>query len=133
MKVAEVMRSDLKMVSMDTTLADAVATLADAHVSGLPVVDGRGRLAGVVSTTDILDAIREAASPEDRERIFQQTAVNDIMTPRPQTIEPDADVLDAARRMLYLEIRRLFVELDGKLVGVISQTDIVGALAVRRL
>jgi CBS domain-containing protein len=55
------------------------------------------------------------------------------MTARPQTIEPDADVLDAAKHMLYLEVRRLFVELDGKLIGVISQTDIVGAIAARRL
>lgn len=133
MKVADLMRSDLKTVLVDTRLTDALVTLADAHVSGLPVVDQRGRLAGVVTTTDILTAISEAASTEERERIFQQTAVGDIMTPRPQTIEPDADVLDAARRMLYLEVRRLFVELDGRLVGVISQTDIVSALAVGRL
>jgi CBS domain-containing protein len=133
MKVAEVMRSDLTTVSVDTTLADAVVTLADAHVSGLPVVDERGKLVGVLSTTDVLTAIAEATIHEDRERIFQQTAVGDIMTPRPETVEPDADVLDVARRMLYREVRRLFVELDGKLLGVISQTDIVGALAVGKV
>lgn len=132
MKVADVMRTEVITVSEDTTLADAMVTLADAHVSGLPVVDAQGRLVGVVSTSDVLTALTEAAGPDDRERIFQQT-VRDIMTPRPQTIEPDADVLDAARRLLYLEVRRLFVELDGKLVGVVSQTDIVGALAVGRL
>jgi len=133
MKVADVMRTEVITVSADTTLADAMVTLADAHVSGLPVVDAQGRLVGVVSTTDVLTALTEAAGPDDRERIFQQTVVREVMTPRPQTIEPDADVLDAARRLLYLEVRRLFVELDSKLVGVVSQTDIVGALAAGRL
>ncbi len=133
MRVAEVMRTDPITVTPETTLADALVTLADAHVSGLPVVDSQGQLVGVVSTTDVLTAIAEAAGTEERERIFRETSVRDVMTPRPQTIEPDDDVLDAARRMLYLEVRRLFVELDGKLVGVVSQTDIVGALAVGKL
>lgn len=133
MRVAEVMRADPITVTPETTLADALVTLADAHVSGLPVVDSQGQLVGVVSTTDVLTAIAEAAGTEERERIFRETSVRDVMTPRPQTIEPDDDVLDAARRMLYLEVRRLFVELDGKLVGVVSQTDIVGALAVGKL
>jgi CBS domain-containing protein len=133
MKVGELMRSNLKTVAEDTALADALVTLADAHVSGLPVVGDRGELVGVVSTTDVLEAIAEATGAEERERIFRDTTVGDVMTSRPETIEPDADVLEAARRMLYLEIRRLFVELDGKLVGVISQTDIVGALAVGKV
>lgn len=133
MKIAEAMRTDLKTVSTEATLGDALVILADAHVSGLPVVDSRGQLVGVVSTTDVLTAIAEAGGAEGRERIFRQTAVRDVMTPRPQTIEPDADVLDAARNMLYLEVRRLFVEFDGKLVGVISQTDIVGALATGKV
>lgn len=133
MKVAEVMRSDLHSVNVDGTLADVVVALADAHISGLPVVDARGKFVGVVSTTDVLSAIAEAGSAEEREQIFEQTAVRSIMTPRPKTIHADADVLEAARHMLYLEVRRLFVELDGKLVGVISQTDIVGSLAAGRL
>jgi predicted transcriptional regulator len=43
-------------------------------------------------------------------------------------IESTADVAEAARHMLYAEVRRLFVENDGVLVGVISQTDIVHAV-----
>jgi CBS domain-containing protein len=99
----------------------------------LPVVDSRGQLVGVLSTTDILARVAEAGNSEERSRLFDQTAVRDAMTPRPRTIDPDADVLEAARHMLYLEIRRLFVEFEGRLVGVISQTDIVGALAAGKL
>lgn len=133
MRIAELMHVAPKTVSVDATLATALVTLADTHVSGLPVVDARGRLVGVISTTDVLTALAEGGSPEERERAFDHTPVRDLMTPRPQTVELEDDVLDAARRMLYLEVRRLFVEADGKLVGVVSQTDIVGALALGKI
>ena len=133
MRIADLMRKDVKTVTGDATLADAVMTLSEAHVSGLPVVDSVNHLVGVVSTTDVLNAIAEADNAEERERIFDETEVREVMTARPQTIAPDADVLEAARRMLYLEVRRLFVEAEGKLAGVVSQADIVGALATGKV
>ena len=55
------------------------------------------------------------------------------MAPWPATIDPDVDVRQAAQDMLYLNVPRLFVEYDGALVGVISQTDIVGAVATAKV
>ena len=133
MRVAELMRTDVKTVDLDATLADAITTLADAHVSALPVTDGHGRILGVLSTTDILGAISETSEPDNRERLFDETAVRDLMTPRSRVIAPDADILDAAREMLYLDVHRLFVEDHGRLVGVISQTDIVAAVATAKI
>lgn len=133
MKVAELMRRNLKTVSAQDTIESAVTALAEAHVSGLPVVDHRGRLVGVVTTTDVLNALAESRTREGRGSRLSEIQVQDIMTGRPATIEPEADVLEVARRMLYLEVKRLFVEQDGELVGVLSQTDIVGALAAGKL
>lgn len=126
MRVAELMRTDVKTVDIDAMVGDAVITLADAHVSALPVTDVRGRVLGVLSTTDILNTLAE-------KRLLDDTPVREIMTPRPRVIEPEADVLDAARQMLYGEVHRLFVEQDGRLVGVISQTDIVAAVATAKV
>src|SRR5690242_15488084 len=56
MKVAELMRTTITTVTPDTLLGDAVTTLADSHISGLPVIDSRERLIGVLSTTDVLEA-----------------------------------------------------------------------------
>lgn len=133
MKVAELMQTDVKTVDLDATVGDAITTLADGHVSALPVTDARGRIVGVVSTTDILSNLSETTEPEARERLFDQTPVRDIMTPRSRVIAPDADMLDAAREMLYLDVHRLFVEDGGRLVGVLSQTDIVAAVATVRI
>jgi CBS domain-containing protein len=55
------------------------------------------------------------------------------MTPRPKTIGPEEDLKVAAQQMLYLEVHRLFVEVDGELQGVISQSDIVRAVATATL
>ncbi|MBI4419883.1 MAG: CBS domain-containing protein [Gemmatimonadetes bacterium] len=133
MRVADLMRTDLVVVDAETTVAEAVVTLADAHVSALPVVDSRRRLLGVLSTTDVLQAEADAGSPEERERLFEETTVRDIMTPEPRTIGPEADVREAAQQMLYLEVHRLFVEEAGKLTGVISQSDVVRAVATARI
>ena len=125
MKVAELMQTNLKTVSVESTLADAIADLAGAQISALPVIDRFGRAVGVLSTREVLKAESECADAE--------TAVLEIMAPWPTTIEPDLDVRQAAQEMLYLNVQRMFVEYDGALVGVISQTDIVGAVATARV
>ena len=129
MRVTEVMQTDLRTIRGTDTIADAVALLAESHVSGVPVIDDHGRMVGVLSNSDILEVLAEHTEPEAREAVFEETLVQEVMTPRPQTITPDADVRDAAQRMLYLEVHRLFVEHDSRLVGVVSTTDLVRALA----
>ena len=59
--------------------------------------------------------------------------VKEIMSPDAHVIKPEADVREAAKIMLYTEVRRLFVEEQGRLVGVISQTDIAQALGSGRI
>lgn len=133
MRVAELMQTELETVAPDMTIAQAIVRLSDAHVHGVPVVDGGGQILGVLTTTDVLNAAAEATGSEDRERLFDQTTVEEIMTPRPMTVDPMTDVKEAAQQMLYLEVHRLFVEDDGHLVGVISQSDIVRAVALARI
>jgi CBS domain-containing protein len=133
MRVAELMQTNLKTIAADATIADAVDALTGAQVSALPVLDRFGRAVGVLSTRDVLQAETMCDRPEVRERLFEKTLVLEIMTPWPTTVDPDADVRQAAQQMLYLNVQRLFVEFDGALVGVISQTDIVGAVATARV
>ena len=133
MKVAELMTTDLQTITADATVAEAIIALADWHVHGLPVLNKRtDRLIGVLSTTDVLEAAAECASTES-DLMFGEKSVGGLMTVRPATSAPDDDVLTAAQQMLYLDVHRLFVEDEGKLVGVISQSDIVGAMATVKI
>jgi len=132
MKVAELMVSDVKAVAPDMTVSDAVALMSEHHVSALPVVDGRSRLLGVLSTTDVLQATAEATDGRAREQVFA-ARVADFMTPHAATVRLETDVKEAAQQMLYLEVHRLFVEEGGQLVGVISQSDIVRGVATAKI
>jgi CBS domain-containing protein len=133
MKVAELMQTNLKTVAANDTVTEAMITMADSHVLGLPVIDDKDHLVGVVSTTDLLTAMAEAEDAEARAQLLDQTTVRELMTARPITVSPDADVLEAAKEMLYMDIHRIFVEYEGRLVGVLSQTDIVGAVAAAKI
>lgn len=133
MIVAEIMRTALKTISAEATVGDAVAALAEARVSAMPVLDRHGRAVGICSTRDVLQAESRCRDATARDRLFESTLVLEIMTPWPATAKPREDVRDAARRMLELQVQRLFVEEAGALVGVVSQTDIVAAVATARV
>jgi CIC family chloride channel protein len=133
MTVAELMHRSVKTVPGEATIAEAIVALADGHISGMPVVDGTGRVIGVLSTTDVLTAEAEADDPAARQALLENTAVRDIMTPRPFTVAPDEDVREAARQMLYADVHRLFVAEGDEVIGIISTTDIVRAVATGRL
>jgi CBS domain-containing protein len=133
MKVAELMKTELRTISIDATLRDAIDALTEAKVTAMPVVDRIGRAVGVVSARDILRAESTFASSQPEEARFERMTVLEVMSPWPPTIAPDADVKEAAQDMLYLDAQRLFVEESGTLVGIISQSDIVGAVARERI
>ncbi|GMV10263.1 MAG TPA: CBS domain-containing protein [Gemmatimonadaceae bacterium] len=133
MKVAELMLHPVQSVSPDMTVAELVRVMADAHVSGLPVVDRSARIVGVVTATDVLQAAAEKEDERARATLFQHSTAADLMTRTVLTIEPDADVRHAAQQMLYTDVRRLFVVEKERLVGVISQTDIAQAMGAGRL
>lgn len=129
MRVAKLMQTEVQTVTPETALNDAAVTLADAHVSGLPVVERDGRLVGVISTTDILASEEEVENQMARVALFERAQVRDLMTPHVVTIAPSATVNEAAQLLLNADVHRLFVVEDGRMVGVISTTDIVRAVA----
>jgi CIC family chloride channel protein len=133
MKVAEIMQADVRTVTGDAPVSEVIVSLADGQVSGLPVVDGRNRVIGVVSSTDLIAAQSETRNAEERKVLLEQTPVREVMTPKPLLIESTAELHEAARHMLYADVSRLFVEENGVLVGVISQTDIVRAVATGKI
>jgi len=133
MRVSELMQSNLVTIPSDSLVSEAILSLADAHVTGLPVVDANLHLVGVLSTSDILTAMAERVPDAEGGGLFQDLLVRDLMTPKPMTIEPQAEIKQAAQQMLYANVHRLFVEKDGELLGVISQSDVVRAVANARV
>ena len=131
MLVAELMRVSVETVLADASVKDAIVTMADAHVSSLPVVDGRGRMLGVISNSDVLAA--EAETGDGGLKTLLDGTVKSIMSTRPLAVLPQTTVREAAQQMLYADVHRLYVVEDNRVVGVISTMDIVRAVATGQL
>jgi len=131
--VAEIMTKRVVAVRNDATLAEALTDLATQHISGAAVTDGKHRLVGVISSWDIMEAEAEIGEPEARGRFLEETLVSEVMSSPALTIGPEAELREAALAMEYGEVHRLFVEDAGKLVGVLSRSDVSRALAVGQI
>jgi CBS domain-containing protein len=131
--VSDIMQAEVRTILEDAPVAEAITALADGHISGLPVLSRTGKLVGVISSTDILAAEAESAGGAELDRVATHTRVGALMSRQPKTVEPSVTVKVAAQEMLYLDIHRLLVVKDGKLLGVLSHTDIVRAVAGGKL
>lgn len=129
LRVANLMQKDIQTIREDAPVAEAIVLLADRRVGALPVVNVHHDLVGILSASDILTAEAETEDGTALDQVATHMAVSDLMTAAPKTITPDAPVKLAAQEMLYLDVHRLLVVEDDTLVGVISQSDIVRAVA----
>ena len=135
-KVREVMTSDVVTVGVDTAFKELAAIMARQGVSALPVLDGAGRVAGVVSEADLLPKQEFQEDPKARPLPWWHrwaardqsagTTAGDLMTTPAITIGPDESVVAAARVMERRKIKRLPVTGPGaRLEGIVSRGDLV--------
>ncbi len=121
--VRECMATDLKLLSPDTAIIQAMMKLLEEKISGAPVIDEQGQLVGVLSKKDCLKAALNAS-------YYQEWggAVRDCMSTEVETLDADLDVVQAAEAFLASQYRR-FPVLEGEtLIGQVSRADILEAL-----
>jgi acetoin utilization protein AcuB len=111
MLVVERMTSDPVTVTGQATVEEALATINKHALHHLPVVDERGRLVGIVSEKDLL-------------RANSEMQVAQVMTRDVVTVTEYTALEDAARVMADRTISSLPVMRNGKLVGIITETDL---------
>ena len=149
MKVRDVMSGDPISLKLTATLREAAITLADESVGGCPVVDPAGRIVGMLSEVDILEALktqnkelRMLMPPEitfgisfveiirEREAFsaFQEIEtklVKDIMTREVFWVGPEDNVEAAIQLMVKHKVHRIPVVEGGKLVGILTRGDVL--------
>lgn len=108
----------------DAQLGQVAVMLTQHHVHALMVVDRDGRIIGIITDFDLLAGEWLSADPESLNVMRKMTA-GDLMSTPVGSIEADAPLNEAAKRMNKEVIRRLLVTEKGKPVGVISVSDIV--------
>lgn len=139
LKVKDLMTRDVLTIAPNTSVREAAEILSTERVSGTPVVR-LGKLVGMLSAADLLDFI--AALPADPDAvsgglehgILDDHTVEEAMTRGPlTTIESEAPASRAAEVMKEENIHRLPVVDGGRLVGIISTSDVVKAVAERKI
>jgi CBS domain-containing protein len=114
-KVEEMMVRNVAYATLPGSRDEVLEILKNKHISGVPVVKNNG-LVGIVTRTDLLKNTEE-----------EQLAI--LMTRDPITISPEQSMVEASRIILNTGVRRLPVVIDNTLVGIITLTDIIGAIA----
>jgi len=122
--VREIMTRDVHTVDADTSVKDVVETHFTQYKHGGFPVEKDSRLLGLVTLEDIRKIPREK---------WQETKVGDVMTPceKLKCASPDELAVDALMKMSKQDIGRLPVQEDGKLVGIVTRSDILHTIRVR--
>lgn len=121
-----IMTTDLITTTPDATLADARFKMSRNRIRHLPVVDDAGNLVGLLTQSDVLASTDSILRDMENRIHARDVMVHDVMVTKIATVESSASLRQAA---LFLEDRRigcLPVVDDGKLVGIITDTDFVG-------
>ena len=129
LRVRDVMSREVHTVKRNDELAIADALMKQTRVRHLPVLDEDGEVCAVVSQRDLFrGALLRALGYGSRaeELMLKQVAVKEAMSAEIQTTTPDTPVADAARVMIERKIGCLPVIENGRLVGIVTETDFVG-------
>jgi acetoin utilization protein AcuB len=124
--VRDSMTREVVVLSPPSTAAEALGLCRERRIRHLPVLE-RGRLVGIVSDRDLRSAAPALGDPE-RASALEKIRIADVMSPDVITAHPDDPVEEAANKMRERKIGCLPVVEGGELVGIITSSDVMGAL-----
>jgi len=117
LKVEDVMIKSVVTVDVDTAVKKAVGLMNKHEIGCLVVMKGK-KLVGIITERDILKRVlAESRNPE-------KTKVSKIMTAPVITASPTTDLAEAVKLMFDKNVKKLPVVSEGKLVGLVTLTDI---------
>jgi acetoin utilization protein AcuB len=127
MRVKEMMTKNPVTIEPDTLVLDARRIMKEKNIHRLPVVE-KGKLIGIVTKHDLLDAAPSPATPvsvHDLNYLLSKMKVKEIMKKNPVTVTPNTPFEDALRVGQEKKIGSFPVVDKGKLVGITTESDIV--------
>lgn len=145
MQALDIMTTEVISVPSTAAIFEAAALMAGHHISGLPVVGEDGKIAGIVSEGDLLHRVETGTGRPQRSwfaeflysnrklarEYLKENAllVRDVMTENVISVSPTAELGEIAALLERHQIKRVPVISDGKVVGMVSRSNLVSALA----
>ena len=144
MKAADVMVRDVITVKPDDKVADAIELLSTYDISALPVVDGNGKIVGILSEADLIQ--REEIGTQNQHQRWLETIlpasklakefakshgqrVEEVMTTRVVAASENTSLSEIAKLLEKHRIKRIPIVKNGVLVGIVSRSNLIQALA----
>ncbi|TDQ00410.1 CBS domain-containing protein [Labedaea rhizosphaerae] len=132
-KVGDVMTTDVATTTPIAAVKRAVDLMRTRQVNALPVVDGDGRLLGILSRADVIAKQSDAAVDRPwrrklrrRQRIRAHArSVGELMTSPAHTVAADVTIAEAAQIFARYRLNQLPVTENGILVGIVSRIDLM--------
>ena len=119
MFVKEIMTTDVKTIRPEDSVRLLAETMIKNSIGALVVVEGSGAVVGIATERDIIeDIIISGKNPEE-------VKVQDIMTKNIIAVNPDATLEEAAEIMVKHSIKKLPIIDKGRLVGIVTATDLI--------
>lgn len=117
----DIMSTELITLRENATLEEAVKVLINNRITGLPVVDGAGKMIGVLSEYDIIRQVGEATEPPPG--VFQDRIE---FSKNPVSLPPDAPIETIIDHFVQASFRRIpIVDSNGCLIGIITRRDLM--------
>ncbi|MEQ8349470.1 MAG: CBS domain-containing protein [Sneathiellaceae bacterium] len=147
MQARDVMTGAVFTVTPETSVAAIAALLLERRISAVPVVEGDGRVVGIVSEGDLMRRPESGterrpswwlsllSEPQDRALAYLKShggTARDVMTRDPVTVAPDATLERIAGILERRHIKRVPVVDGGRLVGLVSRADLLRGLVARQ-
>lgn len=124
-KVEDCMTKQLITFRADQLIHEVIEKLLEHNISGGPVVNDENEVVGMISEGDCMEEVRKGIY-DNMPTLSDK--VSDFMTKNVISISPETNVFEAADLFLEKKIRRFPVIKDGKLLGQISQRDVIKAV-----
>lgn len=113
----KIMTRDVVSVNRTTDIFDAIRMMSDGNITGLPVVDDDDTLVGIVTAKDIMKLLLNTQGVEGK--------VEDCMTTDVISFNENDNLLDVINSLVENKFRKVPIESEGKLVGIVSRRDII--------
>jgi CBS domain-containing protein len=120
-QAGDVMTTSVTTIAPEATVDEAIRILLENQISGLPVVDARGMLAGMISEFQLLETVFD---PQIRDEPVCGFMTKDVIS-----VEEGASLADVASLFIMHRIRRVPVLRGGQLVGLITRRDLLRYVA----
>ena len=131
MRVREYMTTKVMSLNVDGRLLDAALFIRRTGKRHIPVVNEEGKVVGIISDRDVsrlAPSMLAGMTPEEYNQVFEATPLTMAMTKDPITVGPDDMIRDAVLLFYTKKVGALPVVEDGKVVGILTVTDMLGLL-----